>query len=360
LLRGEKKAFVKFFSIYFGSVALLILTSGHFYYVEQKKELLKQVNFAMIDYARIFKMKIPNKYTDISHEIVSLDIKNFSMSNFSSEKEYFYKYIPHTWGNEYMYIKKPKTQFKKKLSSLKFDIIWFQLLLLSIFASISYFLSKMALKPMKEAVIKLDTFSKDLIHDINTPITSILLNMKLLKKDTHFASNKYLKRISQNVKDIHSLNTNLTILLKENTLNMQHIDIFDVIRESVELYQKQYIDINFELSLDQYYTQINEDAFRQIISNLLSNASKYSSKNALIKIYMRENTLYIKDNGLGIKNPSCVFQRNYTEHESGHGIGLDIAKRLCDAMEIKIAVESKENEGSEFSLEFKKMFTSIS
>jgi two-component system OmpR family sensor kinase len=352
LQRYEKKAFTKFFSIYFGSVALLILTTGHFYYVDQKKEFLKEENFSMIDYARMFKMKTPIQNTDITHEIKKIDAPYISISNFKVEKDYFYKYVPHDWADQYMLIKKPKSGYDKKIYNLKHNIIWFQFLLLSIFASISYFLSKMALKPIHQAVTKLDNFSKDLIHDINTPITSILLNMKLLKKDAHFASNKYLNRISKNVKDIHALNSNLTILLKENTLDVQNIDIFKIIDAQVKTYKKLYPSINFSVDKFEYVAKINEDALRQIISNLLSNSAKYSSVDAKINIYMQKNTLYIKDNGQGIKNPSSVFKRNYKEHESGHGIGLDIAKRLCDAMGVNIAVSSKENEGSEFSLEF--------
>jgi len=176
--------------------------------------------------------------------------------------------------------------------------------------------------------------------------------MKLLKKDENFASNKYLDRISQNVKDIHSLNSNLTILLKENSLDIQKVDIFKILYETLELYKKQYPKIVFKISDTRYETDINEDAFKQIITNLISNAVKYSSQDALIEIYMKEDTLCIKDNGSGIKNPSFVFDRNYKEHESGHGIGLDISKRLCDAMNIKIDVISEENKGSIFTLSF--------
>jgi len=308
----------------------------------------------MLDYARMYKTKKPKQNTDITYTIKKMNIPNFNISNFEIKKDYFIKYIPHNWIDEYMIIKKPKNSFDKKISTLIYNIIFYQILLLLIFASISYFLSKMALKPMHEAVMRLDNFSKDLIHDINTPITSILLNMKLLKKDKNFATNKYLDRISQNVKDIHSLNSNLTILLKENSLNIQMVDIFKVINNVIELYQKKYPYINFQVLNIEYFANINEDAFRQIISNLISNASKYSAidKKAFVKIYMNKDILYIKDNGLGIKNPSSVFQRNYKEHESGHGIGLDISKRLCDAMNIKIDVKSRENEGSEFSLKF--------
>jgi len=353
LFKHEKKAFIKFFSIYFGSVAVLILLSGHFYYTEQKQEFLKDENFEMLDYARMYKTKTPKQNTDITHVIKKMDIPNFNISNFTIKEDHFIKYIPHNWLDKYMIIQKPKKMFNKKIYNLQRKIILSQVLLLFIFASISYFLSKMALRPIREAVVKLDNFSKDLIHDINTPITSILLNMKLLKKDENFASNKYLNRISKNIKDIHSLNSNLTILLKENSLDIQNIDIFEIINESVDTYKKQYPNINIEVSSDEYFANINKDAFKQIISNLLSNASKYSKeKDAYIEVFMKNNTLHVADNGLGIKNPSYIFERNYKEHESGHGIGLDIAKRLCDAMNIKISVSSKENEGSEFSLKF--------
>lgn len=354
MLQYEKKAFLKFFSIYFGSVALLILLSGHFYYTEQKQEFLKDENFEMLDYARMFKTNTPIQNTDITHKIKKMDIPNFNISNFHIENDYFLKYIPHNWVDEYMIIKKPKRNFDMKISALKSKIILSQVLLLFIFATISYFLSNMALKPMREAVVKLDNFSKDLIHDINTPITSILLNMKLLKKDKNFSSNKYLDRISINVNDIHSLNSNLTILLKENSLHLLHVDIFKVINESVNFYKAQYPNIDFRVSNSEYFTNINESAFKQVISNLISNAAKYSSNkdDSYIEIFMKNNTLHVKDNGLGIKNPSSIFERNYKEHESGHGIGLDITKRLCDAMDIKISVTSKENGGSEFTLEF--------
>lgn len=357
MLKHEKKAFFEFFSIYFGSVALLVLAAGHFYYIEQKQEFLKGENFKMIDYARMFKTKTPVQNTDISHIIKKIDMPNFNISNFEIQKDYFIKYVPHNWVDEYMIIKKRKGKYNQSIHELIKDIVFYQIFLLLIFATISYFLSRMALRPMREAVTRLDNFSKDLIHDINTPITSILLNMKLLKKDEHFSENKYLERISQNVKDIHSLNSNLTILLSENSLNLEKVDIFKVISDVINTYQKEYPQIKFELSSNVYFTNINENAFKQIILNLMSNATKYSKQpttisSPYIKIYMASDILFIEDNGLGIKNPVNVFDRNYTEHELGHGIGLDIVKRLCEAMNIDISVSSKENEGSIFSLKF--------
>ena len=64
--------------------------------------------------------------------------------------------------------------------------------------------------------------------------------------------------------------------------------------------------------------------------------------------------LCIEDSGIGIENIDEVFERSYKEHVSGHGLGLDIVKRLCEAMNIKISLTSKVGEGSTFYLEFKK------
>lgn len=357
MLKHEKKAFIKFFSIYFGSVALLILVSGHFYYIEQKKEFLKDENFQMLEYARMFKTNLPHKNTDITHTIQKSNISNFNISNFKIGKKYFTKYIPHDWHDEYMIIKKPKEKFNKKIFNLIQTIVIYQLFLLLTFASISYFLSLMALKPMRDAVTRLDNFSKDLIHDINTPVTSILLNMNLLRKDKNFSSNKYLERISKNVTEIHSLNTNLTILLKENSFDLEEIDILKLIRDFVEDYKKEYPQIDFIISEGEYLSKINEDAFKQIVSNILSNAIKYSKQAnsgtlPYIKVYVESNTLYIEDNGIGIQEINSIFKRNYTEHKIGNGIGLDIVKRLCEAINIDISVRSKGNDGTIFNLKF--------
>jgi len=54
--------------------------------------------------------------------------------------------------------------------------------------------------------------------------------------------------------------------------------------------------------------------------------------NGTISFSYQNNILKILDDGIGIKNPERVFERNYTEHTLGSGIGLDIVKRLCDMM----------------------------
>ena len=353
LLKHEKKAFLKFFITYFGSVALLILASGFFYFEEQKKGLIEQEHLSMIEYARQLKMDLPleNK-ENITHMITDAKIQNFSMNNFKIEDDFFVKFVPYTWDAGFIEIRKNKSLFYKQLYSIKMRIISVQTLLLFLFASISYYLSIRALKPMQDAITKLDNFSKDLIHDLNTPITSILLNMKILEKSDDFQENKAISRIKRSVKDMSDLHNNLTILLQEENMIMSKQNISEIVEDIVLIHKRIYNDIHYEMCVEDFYVNINKNALKQVLINLISNASKYNKKNGFVKIYAKNRILYIEDNGVGIRNTDLIFNRSYSEQRSGTGIGLDIVKRLCEAMKIKISAISEVDRGSIISLEF--------
>ena len=289
----------------------------------------------------------------ITHTITHEKIKNFSINNLSIEENDFVVYLPYSWDGGYYKVKKSKASFSEKLVGIKNEIILVQFFLLALFAMLSYILALRALKPMKEAILKLDNFSKDLIHDLNTPITSILLNMKILDAKSEFKENKPLCRIKKSVEDIGELHSNLTLLLQEDSLVVKRENIYEIVQEAIDSYIKIYTNLNIEVEEFELISIIHKDALKQIIANLVSNACKYNKKDGFIKIYLKDRRLCIEDSGVGIQNPKSIFNRSYSEHESGHGIGLDIVKRLCEAMEVEISVESKVDVGSTFTLKFK-------
>jgi len=353
LLNHEKKAFLKFFGIYFGSVAFLILAAGFFYFGEQEKMMIKKEHFSMIEFTRQLKMKLNPVDEHIKYEETDIVIKNFNMNNFTINENSFSKYMPFSWNGGYILITKDKKHYHEKLLIIKLKIIAVQVALLTLFAILSYLLAMRALKPMQLAITKLDNFSKDLIHDLNTPITSMFLNMKLLDSKEEFKGNKPLSRIKRSLEDIGELHSNLTILLQEETMIVQDENIFDIVQEVVTTHRKIYTDIQLLVVGKEFYAELNRDAFKQIIVNIVSNACKYNVENGYIKIYMKDNKLLIEDGGIGIQNPEQIFERSYKEHVSGHGIGLDIVKRLCDVMNIKIEATSEVGVGTTIFLNFK-------
>ncbi|MEA3228912.1 MAG: HAMP domain-containing sensor histidine kinase, partial [Campylobacterota bacterium] len=237
---------------------------------------------------------------------------------------------------------KLKQSYNIKLSSLKTKIIAIQLFLLLLFGYISYLLAKSALKPLQESIITLDKFAKDLIHDLNTPVTSIKLNMKILEREEHLKDNSAMLRMKKSVQTISELHENLTILLQEETFQMQNINICDVVEDVVQMHRQIYPDIRFEIEHSNLKLKLNPKATKQILQNIISNACKYNSKNGYVKIYDKDNALYIEDSGKGIKEPDKIFDRLYSAEQSS-GMGLDIVKRLANAMDIEIEVKSDDN-----------------
>ena len=98
----------------------------------------------------------------------------------------------------------------------------------------------------------------------------------------------------------------------------------------------------------------NELELYRIIDNNISNAIKYSKDSSNIEIFLhKENNkikLMFKDEGIGIKDKSKIFERYYRGDKitGGFGIGLSIVKNICVKNKIEIKVESQVNKGTTF------------
>lgn len=115
---------------------------------------------------------------------------------------------------------------------------------------------------------------------------------------------------------------------------------------------------------DDYYIQSDNYLVSIIFSNLISNAIKYSHDNGEIVLRLEQTPTEIiftvSDNGIGISEQDLnkIFNSFYRSDVSNHpeikgtGLGLSIVKRLCDLLNLKIVVESKQNEGTQFQLFF--------
>ncbi len=239
-------------------------------------------------------------------------------------------------------------KYKRDIYDIQFKIILFYLLSLLILLIFSILYALYAIKPMKKAILLIEDFLKDVIHDINTPITTILLNTKYLMKKNPSSE---LERIGVSADRILSLYKNFEIEIKGFHPKKNSFDIYLLIKQRVEYFKKLYPCVKWEVKVDSFIYNSDEDAFGRIIDNILSNACKYNNdKNPVIKIKMKNSVISIKDNGIGMKDSSRVFDRFYKENERGLGIGMNIVKKLCDELNIKITINSKIDEGTTVEL----------
>jgi len=310
---------------------------------QMQNQLLKYEHFSVIEYARHLKTGGKTEgFEGFSHQYIKRSFENFSIENFLHKPNNFEKWVPANSKDEYIFVTKETSSFDQKSRSLFYTVVAIQFALLVFFALLSFFLAQNALAPLRENMEKLDRFAKDLIHDLNTPVTSIGLNIRALGKEQGLKNQKALMRLQKSADDISNLHKNLTFLLHKKSSPTEKADLKAVIESLLDDYRHLYPNLLFFADGIKGEIFSNPSALRQILDNLLSNACKYSRDGGKIAISFEHGTLSIHDEGVGIKEPRRIFERNYTEHLHSSGIGLDIVKRLCEAMHIGIEVESSE------------------
>jgi signal transduction histidine kinase len=247
----------------------------------------------------------------------------------------------------------PKKMYRKNMDTLQGKLLQ-KFLFYSLFAAlISLLFSIYALMPLRKALRLNEEFVKDILHDFNTPLSSMRINLKLFKKEV--GDNQKIERMENNIQTLLSLQHNLKTFLSGTQTQVEALDIADIIGKRVPYFTVLYPDITYHIQMEPFYIKVNKDAFVRVIDNLLSNAGKYNKAFGQVRIEMEGMLLYIKDTGKGIQSPTKVFERYYKEQERGIGIGLHIVKKLCDEMRIPIKIESKEGDGTSVILDLSRV-----
>ena len=223
-------------------------------------------------------------------------------------------------------------------------------------------------KPFKQVNKKLDNFIKDSIHEINTPLSIININIDLYNRK--FESNKYLKRMKAATKVLSNIYNDMDYLIKYDKLDFkdENIDMALFIKERIDYFSEVALmkDITLVSNLEDKITlKMNPKQFQRVVDNNISNAIKYSHEQSIIEIDLfTQNTtsiLRFKDYGIGIENINKIFQRYYRETDQigGFGIGLNIVKSIIDKYNIILSIDSTFKKGSTFSYKFPHNMVSI-
>ena len=228
-------------------------------------------------------------------------------------------------------------------------------------------------------------------HEMRTPVASIegYLGLALNPATAHIdekardfitkahESAQHLGRLFQDLLDISKVEDGR---MKNNPkiINVNEFlkDIFDGLATKASEKQLNYIfmpDIvgeSKEKSLQPiFYANIDPDHFREVVSNLIENAIKYTPSGEVVVNVTGDDkqiSVSVKDSGIGIPAEDIphLFQKFYrvdnsdTREIGGTGLGLYLSRRLAEAMSGNLRVESKYKEGSTFYLEIPRMNSS--
>lgn len=232
------------------------------------------------------------------------------------------------------------------------------------------------LKEQNESLKQLDKAKSEFIgiasHQLRTPLTGIRwFNELLLKNREKNLNNKQINFLNQ----INESNQRM-IKLVNDLLDVSHIEtgrkfevvlgefkiaeiIQDVIQENAFLINNKKLKINNQIPTD-LVIFADRDKIRQVLLNLLSNATKYSAEGKTITFsasrHKNQATICVADQGIGIpeRQQKNIFSKFFRasnaslQNSNGTGLGLYIAREVVRAHDGELWFESKEGRGSNF------------
>ncbi|MGJ0299159.1 HAMP domain-containing histidine kinase [Aliarcobacter cryaerophilus] len=377
LTSSEKKSFFSFLALYLGSSFILMLIALFFYYQNEKTLYLDLVKSNMQNIvSKVSNEIIISHMLDVEfHKNIYLKNQDYKISFYDKDKNLLFGNLDEKLNFEQnfyndeekliivdsstvghlgiWYIALKDNSLKEKISNLKLNIFLIFLIFYTIIAIVSWSLAKLFLKPIKNERERLNNFIKDTTHELNTPISAIIMSCE----DDNLTK-KQLDRIKFSAKRVSEIYKDLTYIFLGNIekKSLDKIDLSKVIKEEIINFEpmiaRKRLKIN--LNIEEFFYEINKDDFIRLFNNLFSNAIKYNKTDGNIDIILQNRELIIKDSGIGISKDKIkdIFNRYYraTNQSGGFGLGLNIVNMICKTYNITIDVQSFENIGSTFTL----------
>ena len=215
-----------------------------------------------------------------------------------------------------------------------------------------------------------------IVHDLKTPITSIMGFIELLQKDDHDEEKRQSfyniiatesARLLKMVNDVLYVSRTSEQKSKENNQENNEscnigVQIHKYVKELAPLAEKRNINVDINMNAGNIYVSVPESKVARILTNIIENAIKYNRESGKVFIDVSEEgssvIIRIKDTGVGIASEELdkVFDKFYRSSTSkkmnidGTGLGLAIAKDIVESYGGEIKVESELGKCTEFMI----------
>lgn len=224
-------------------------------------------------------------------------------------------------------------------------------------------------KELSSMEILRQDFIANFSHEFRTPINSISGYAELIKKDdiSFEEKNEYADVIISESKKVFCLANNILYLsnLRSSSRLPKIVScrVDELIRHIIVMNEKSWEEksINLDLDLDSVTIEIREEYLYHVISNLVSNAIKFTKNSIFVSLRDAEDMIVFKisDNGIGMsedtqKHIYDMFYQADISHNDGSGLGMSIVKKIVDICEYSLEIESEIEKGTTFILSIPK------
>lgn len=269
-------------------------------------------------------------------------------------------YVFQTWSQQ---------RIDEGRSHLIGNLIIFNIVVLALGATGSYFLARRTLQPVKDALDSQTRFSSDAAHELRTPLTIMQSELEFGLRDKKASKHSYTILVSSCLDEVQRMRTltdRLLMLANQNDMPLTPTSLEDVAIEAVNriVPLAQSKETSVKNSVGPLSVIANSDSLVDVLVILLDNAIKYSPVKSNISVQAttknKQAILTVTDNGPGIATQDIphIFDRFYradgsrsSQNATGHGLGLSIAKQIMAAHHGILSVaNNKDGKGASFTV----------
>ena len=197
------------------------------------------------------------------------------------------------------------------------------------------------------------------LHQIKTPMTV----SKLLLEKPDDTTNTKLKMQLMYIEQYINMAMNYLKMIDHSTdMDITEVNLDDIIKNLLKKYSLLFIHNHISLEYQSNLAYVISDSqwLTILIEQILSNALKYTENGKIAIQYLEDkHALEIRDTGIGIRSEDIpkIFDRGYSGfngrmNEKSSGLGLYLARKISERLNIQIEVESKLSKGSIFRMVF--------
>ncbi|MBA1432770.1 MAG: HAMP domain-containing histidine kinase [Epsilonproteobacteria bacterium] len=375
-----KKSFYSFLALYLISSFIFLALAAYWFYssqvaMEKNTNFYKMNHIADVVSTEVIHSQMQNrpfKLRRFKNAAVALYDKHhkllygMSVQKVDFNKEFYMKEGVFTLVSQrtaghlnVQYVVVQSNECVKNIKKIKNKIAYAVIITATLIILIAIFLSYIFLKPIKEKMDEIENFVKDTTHELNTPITALMMSTSRIKSKKEY-DEKIVKNISISTKQLCDIYSSLSFLsFDTQSETPQRLFFNDVVKEDIayfhELLEKKKIKLHADLAPCEI--TIAPSKAKMLINNLLSNAIKYSKPNTHITITTTAESFTIVDEGVGIDKEKLeiIFQRfvRANSYAGGFGVGLHIVDTIVKEYGYTISIESQKNKGTKITLHFR-------
>lgn len=230
------------------------------------------------------------------------------------------------------------------------------------------------LERISKSYQQIRNFTSDVAHELRTPINNMMLACEdyfSTKKNQETNPDDIIELTIDECKHVAKIIEQLLFIVKADAMKVEllktNINIFEEIKKLTDYFSvlASKYKIQFQINGNKdIYASVDKMLFLRAISNLITNAIKYTNPGGRIKLnFFRQNNdicIEVQDTGIGIAENDIefIFDRFYRADQSrnkqtgGYGLGLSIVKSIMDLHNGQVTVASQLNVGTVFTLQF--------